>query len=99
MLLPAMLAVTFVYFGFVVAITHRLKARHSEAWRDMGQYTLFVNSSPGGGFKFLRFFVFSNRYLALSDIPLNRLVLVLRGLFAAWAVLFLAEGVAVFVSP
>jgi hypothetical protein len=78
-----------LYFAAVMALVHRLKSHHNEAWERLGRFSLFFNNSISGSWKFLRYFIFSNTYKELDDLRLNMLVLMVRILFAVFAILFI----------
>lgn len=85
----AMFAAAAAYFAVVTAIAHRLKARHGGTWEKLGRFTLFLNNSISGGWKFLRYFIFSNAFRELEDPVLNRLAFAAKALFAIFSVFFL----------
>jgi len=95
-LLIAQLVVFVAYSGVVMAMTHRLRTRHAEAWNGMIQFTLFANNSPAGSLKFLRYFVFSSAYRALGDTMLGGLTIALRVLFWTFVAIFAVMAVGVF---
>jgi hypothetical protein len=75
------------YIVEVIRLLAKLRKSHSEAFRDLGEPSLFYNNSISHGMRVVRFLL-ERDYLELHDPALNRVAGACRALFIGAMTMF-----------
>ena len=82
-----LIAMVFIWFGLIITLFRRLKIKHSEKYKEMGQPSLFWNNSMKSGWSTLKFLC-KREHQILGDPTLAFLSDSMLVFFAVYLVLF-----------
>ncbi len=92
MMMPILLAVVMVYLTAVFLLTARLRRRHTEVWRKLGEPG-FLNSSIRNSSVFGWWFLFDGAYRSLDDAVVSNLVRAIRFLALVFVLLIITGAI------
>jgi hypothetical protein len=83
------------YMGLALFLMYYMRDNHPSVWDALGQPS-FLNNSIANGYRGFRYFILRSDYQSLNDPFLNKLVIVMKSLFAIFFLLFAIAVVAIF---
>ena len=83
----ALLSLVILYNALVLYLFSYLKQAHQTTWLELGSPS-FLNNSIANNWKFFGF-LFGQKRLSFSDPKVDRLVWIIRTLFAACTIIFM----------
>ena len=85
--LPILAAMVSGSLGMALYLNRFMQSNHPTEWNALGRPTV-LNNSIANNILLLRYFVFGSAYRSLNDTHLNKLVVMLRALYAGSTIVF-----------